>query len=99
MFTGQSGNGPFSARLGRSVENLENRLIDFLLYENAPGRTVILSFPEDIDIDAFVVRALSKTPATNVVRPNDPEVVVHSTTIHAWKSIIVSKTLSNFSIF
>lgn len=87
VFTGQSGNGPFSARFGRCVENLENHLIDFLRYENAHSRTVILSFPEGIDIDDFVARALSKTPVANVVRPNDPKVVVHSTTIHAWKSI------------
>jgi hypothetical protein len=93
VFTGQSGNGPFSARFGQCVENLEDRLIDFLRYENAHNRTVILSFPEGIDIDDFVARALSQTPMANVVRPNDPEVVVHSTTIHAWKSILADGEL------
>lgn len=93
IFTGQSSNGPFSARFGRRVENLENRLIDFLRYENAHGRTVILSFPEDMDIDDFVAQALSNTPMVNIVRLNDPQVVVHSTTIYAWKSILADGEL------
>jgi hypothetical protein len=93
VFTGQSGNGPFSARFGRCVENLEDRLIDFLRYENAHNRTVILSFPKDIDIDDLLARALLKTPRGNVVRPNDPPVVVHSTTTHAWESISADEEL------
>ena len=87
FFTGAAGNGLFSARFGRRVDHLENRLIDFLRYENSHGRTVILSFPEDVDIDGFVARALSRTPDANTVRSNDPLVVVHSTTMDAWESI------------
>jgi hypothetical protein len=97
-FTGKSGDGPFSARFGRRVENLENRLIDFLRYENAHGRTVILSFPQDIDVDAFVARALSRTPEANIVRPGDPKVIVHSTALPAWESILADGELKAASL-
>jgi hypothetical protein len=85
--TGKSGAGPFSARFGRRVEHLATRLIDFLRYENAQGRTVILSFPDDINIDGFVAQALSQMPGPGVVRPEDPEIIVHSTTREAWRNI------------
>jgi hypothetical protein len=42
FFTGKCGDGPFSVRCGRRVAHLENRLIDFLHYENGQGRTAIL---------------------------------------------------------
>ncbi len=87
FFTGRSGDGPFSARFGRRVAHLENRLIDFLCYENAHNRTVILLFPEGVDVERFVARALSQTPHASVVRADDPEVIVHSTTLAAWESI------------
>ena len=85
FFTGKCGDGPFSVRCGRRVAHLENRLIDFLHYENGQGRTAILLFPQGIDVDCFVAQALSQTPNTSVVRPDDPEVVIHSTTLVAWE--------------
>ena len=85
FMTGKAGRGPFSARFGRRVQHLEAHLIDFIRYENEQGRIVILSFPEDIDIDQFVERALSPNPA--VVRPEDPNIIVHSTTVDAWQKI------------
>ena len=85
--TGKSGDGPFSARFGRRVEHLETRLIDFLRYENAQGRIVILSFPGDIDIDCYVTQALSRMPNPDAVRPDDPAIIIHSTTLDAWEKI------------
>lgn len=73
-------------------------MIDFLRYENAHGRTVILSFPKDIDVDGFVARALSCTPEANIVRPGDPKVVVHSTTLPAWESILADGELKAASL-
>ena len=86
--TGQNGDGPFSARFGRQVAHLELRLADFLRYEHAHHRTVILSFPEDMDGDTYVAQALSRTPAAHIVRPEDPPVIVHTTTLRAWESIL-----------
>jgi hypothetical protein len=85
--TGTSGDGPFSARFGRRVDHLETRLIDFLRYEDAHGRTVILSFPGDMDIDGYVTQALSRMPDPDAVRPDDPEIIIHSTTVDAWRKI------------
>jgi hypothetical protein len=87
FMTGRVDTGPFSARFGRRVKHLEVRLIDFLRYENGQGRTVILSFPEDMDIDQYIEEAQSKVLGLNVVRPDDPKIVVHSTTLEAWKTI------------
>jgi hypothetical protein len=85
--TGQSGRGPFAARLGRRVAHLPERLADFLRYEGRHGRTVILSFPPEVDPREYLARALAGTPASGVVRAYDPGVVVHATTAEAWQSI------------
>jgi hypothetical protein len=87
FITGKSGDGPFTARFGRRVENLEARLIDYLRYENNQGRTVILSFPDDIEIDRYVSQALARMPDPDAVRPDDPKIIVHSTTADAWRII------------
>lgn len=85
--TGKSGEGPFSARFGRRVPHLRQRLADFLRYESAHGRTVIVAFPEDVDPRARVAQALAATPPPHVVRPEDPKIIVHATTVGAWQSI------------
>jgi hypothetical protein len=85
--TGRGANGLFAVRLGRRVEHLENRLADYLRYESAHGRTVILSFPPDVEVDGLVARALACTPEAGVVRPSDGRVVVHSTSLSAWRRI------------
>jgi hypothetical protein len=93
FITGRSGQGPFCARFGKGVSCLENRLADFLRYECAHGRTVILSAPADIDVDRFVASALDVTPPPDVVRSHDSHIIVHSTTQRAWASIRVAGAL------
>ena len=78
---------PSRLRADRHVPHLQNRLIDFLHYENAHGRTVILLFPKGVDVDAAVAQALARTPHADVVRPDDPAFIVHSTTLAAWEMI------------
>jgi len=95
FMTGRVGAGSFSARFGRQVEHLEARLIDFIRYENGQGRIVILSFPDDMDIDQYIQRAQSMTPEPHVVRSNDPKVIVHSTTLEAWKKICMDGQLKS----
>jgi hypothetical protein len=87
IFTGKSGKGPFSARFGRQVPNIPERLVDFLKYENTHGRRVILSFPSKMDVDEYVTQVLASTPDSNIVRPEDPAILIHATTQVAWKSI------------
>jgi hypothetical protein len=87
LITGRVGAGSFSARFGRRVKHLESRLIDFIQYENKQGRTVILSFPEDIEIDPYIERARAIVSNPDVVRLEDPKVIIHSTTLEAWNKI------------
>jgi len=87
IMTGRVGTGSFSARFGRRVKHLEASLIDFIHYENRYGRMVILSFPEDMNIDRFIERAQYIVPGPDIVRPEDPKVIVHSTTLEAWNKI------------
>jgi hypothetical protein len=95
IMTGQVGSGSFSARFGRQVKYLEARLIDFLRYENEQGRTVILSFPEDMDVDHYIKQAESLISNPNVVRPDDPKTIVHSTTLEAWNEICADGQLKS----
>lgn len=71
----------------RTVENLDVRIADFLRYENNHGRKVIISCPEDMDVDGFVQNALQHFPESSIIRPNDPKWLVHSTTLDAWENI------------
>lgn len=87
IVTGKNGQGPFSARLGRRVPDLKERLVDFLKYENSYGRLVILSFPPLMDVDEYVTQALASMPDSNAVRPEDPTILIHATTQAAWESI------------
>jgi hypothetical protein len=87
FFTGRSERGLWGARLGRKVTGLKERLVDFLQYENAHGRKVILSFPPDIDVDHFVKQAFDQVNEMDAIRPNDPQIIIHSTTLKAWDKI------------
>lgn len=93
IFTGKSGKGPFSSRFGRQVPDLAERLVDFLKYENAHGRRVILSFPPKMDVDEYVTQALAHAPVSNTVRPEDPAILIHATTQAAWENIQADRAL------
>ena len=86
-FTGKVQNGPFSARLGRGVNHLQKRLADFIRYENSHRHNLILAFPADIDPDPYIAQAQANTPPSHQIRPEDPAIIVHSTTPNAWDHI------------
>lgn len=96
--TGQSGQGPFSARFGRNTPHLAQHLADFLRYEQKKGRRVILQSPPDIDTEAYAAQALSITPAPDIIRPEDPPILVHSTRAAAWQRIQADGTLKAASL-
>ncbi len=97
-FCGGGTSSLYTIGIGCEVANLESRLADFLHYENRCGRNVILSFPANMDIDAFVDEALANTPAQDVIRESDPKWVVHSTNLEAWDSIQRDGGLKSLSI-
>jgi len=86
-FNGRGANGLYVFCPGHSCGNLEERLADFLRYESAHGRRVIVAAPSDIDVDALVKRSLLNTPDGRVVRRTDPRWVVHSTPLESWRGI------------
>ena len=85
MGTGK--NGLFAYQFGRRARDIKGKLADFLRYESAHNRNVIISFPDGIDVDAFVADALATTPEPHVVRETDPRYAVHSTHAGAAKHI------------
>ena len=97
-FCGSGKNSLYTCRTDYRATNSERRLADFLRYENKHGRNVILSFPDEMDVDTIVDRALTKTPTQNVIREDDPRWVVHSTNLEAWDSIQHDGGLRSLSI-
>lgn len=93
IFIGKSGKGPFSSRFGRQVPNLTEHLVDFLKYENAHERQVILSFFPKMDVHEYITQALASTPDSNTVRSKDPVILIHATTQAAWESIQADQAL------
>lgn len=84
---GTGDNGLYCFLAGRRVRDSETRLADFLKYENAHGRKVILSFPPDIAADEFVIHAIENAPNPTAIRSDDPRWLVHSTSLQAWEMI------------
>ena len=94
---GQSRSGLFHYLLGRQVAGLELRLADFLRYENAYGREVIVACPADVDIDSLAASALENTPTGAIIRKNDSRWLVHSATLETWELIRESGCLKSFA--
>lgn len=86
-YYGRGPNGLFAFCAGRLCPRLQERLADFLRYESEHAREVILAAPAHMELDLFVRQALDDTPVGAVVRPLDPNWVVHSTTLDRWKVI------------
>jgi len=77
--------------IGSCYTGIETRLADFLKYENAHGRKVIVSFPPDTD--AVVTQALAETPDRSEIRPDDSRWWVHSTPLPNWEKIQACREL------
>ena len=85
------------AAFGRRCEEVEQRLSDFLHYETAHGRNVIVSGPLDISAEVLVNRALALPLSPTAIRSADPRWVVHSTTLEAWTAIQSCGALCSFA--
>jgi len=83
----RSRSGCFRCTVGMENDSLLMSTGDFLRYESAHGRTVIVSCPDDLDIDELVRKAIRQTPAPTVVRAADPRWLVHSTPRERWPII------------
>ncbi len=92
---GRRENGLYCASFGRKVQNLENRVADFLRYEAAQGRRTMVASQFELEIDAFLNDCLTRTPEAATVRASDPRYVVHSTSQEAWASISQDKILKS----
>jgi hypothetical protein len=97
-FCGAGENSLYTFRLGHESPTLKTRLADFMRYNKAHHRSIILSFPDDIDADAFIAEALHATPEQNVIREEDPKWIVHSTNLEAWESIKADGCLMALSL-
>ncbi|MCE5237663.1 hypothetical protein LLH23_04135 [bacterium] len=90
--------GLYVVRLGRRCEHITRRLGDFLRYECAHGRRVIVAGTAEISPEALVARALAETPEPDLLRDDDPPWMVHSTTPEAWAAIEACGELRAFAI-
>jgi hypothetical protein len=88
------GSGAFVFTLHRFVENMDQRIFDFIEYENLFGRRVLLGTNYDLDIKKYIKRLHCETQRYKV-RKSDPAVLVHSTTTHSWQSIMQDMTLKS----
>ncbi len=79
--------------LGLANHDTPPRLADFLRYEAAQGRRVLVQAPSGTDVDSLVAAALAANPAGPVVRPTDARYLVHSTPRAAWPQIAAAGEL------
>ncbi len=94
---GRSKAGLFCQGMYLSDTWLAANVADFLRYESAHGRNVILAAPPSVDLPTFVAEGLACTPTGPVVRPKDEPVVVHSTPPAAWEMIQASGCMKSLA--
>lgn len=87
-YNGRQANGLYSARFGRTTPLLTHRIADFLRYETAMGRTTLIYSEYACDLDRVVRESLETTPAPDLPRDYDPPIVVHSTPLDRFRSIV-----------
>lgn len=81
-------------KYGQNNEEYKSHIIDFIRYENANGRTVILDTEFGQEIEILIKALIDVTPFPGIIRKTDPEYVLHSTSIDAWNKI---KTLGEIT--
>lgn len=81
---GKASSGLFHMRFGPNVDRLEGHLADFLRYEPAHGRRVIVACS---DADDLVRRALAAHPDGGYFSRRELKWLVHSTDLDAWRMI------------
>lgn len=87
IVNGRHPRGQYHVAVGQRCQDPEERLGDFLRYETAHGRKVIVACPPEVPVAALVAAALVRTAPGSEVRPGDPQWVVHSTPREAWQAI------------
>ncbi|MDC7223558.1 MAG: hypothetical protein PQJ60_07430 [Spirochaetales bacterium] len=90
----RSKTGVFTFCLHRFVEDLDQRVFDFIEYESLFGRKVFLGTNFDFDIKKYLAHLHCENKRFKI-RKNDPAVLVHSTTTKAWESIKQDMTLKS----
>ena len=85
--------GLFHCQIGCNSPKFTIVLGDFLSYESAHGRTVILTCPEDMNANELVQHALANVHDVSFVRNDDPKFMVHSTLPDRWEKIKTSGAL------
>ena len=78
----------FCHYFGLQDATLIPRLADYLRYEEAQHRNMIVSCPLHTSHERLVTQALEETPSQNRVRKSDPRWIVHSTTLERGKRIL-----------
>ena len=79
--------GLYCCQIGSNCPNLTLILADYITYESMHGRTVIIAAPAGTDVELMIKTAMTEYPRTSVVRPDDGEWAVHSTTLSRWERI------------
>jgi len=87
-FTGTAGTDLFTYQFSKTEPFLQEKLADFIRYENSHSRKVIVSGPKEMGIPQFIDYALSSTPPPHKIRNSDQRYVVHSTTRANGESIL-----------
>ena len=94
---GAGRNGLFAFHIWVGLTDVQERVADFVRYENEHGRVPIVALPERLSGRRFVDEALSQVSAAPLVRDSDPRWVVHSTSEGAWRGIQSDEALRALS--
>jgi len=86
IMNGTSRSGIFHVIFNTQVRDRNQRIIDFITYENGFGRTVIVGSDHIDDLAEFMA-SLEGESDPCLPRANDPRILVHSTSREAWDSI------------
>ena len=86
FINGTSKSGLYNVIMHKKVEDLDQKVLDFLHYENQFKRTVILGSNYNLNIKKYI-DSIGSAYNPYEIRTSDPIYLVHSTNLTAWKSI------------
>ncbi len=83
---GTSTSGLYNVVMHKNVDHMDQKVADFIHYENYFNRSVILASNYELNIERYI-ESIQDDGDLYKIRDSDPEYLVHSTNLIAWKSI------------
>ena len=97
MLVGKNDYGVYTVKRNKNFDGWEMSVCDFIGFYETRGKNIGLSIGSE-DLDRAVKLYNGHKYNDAFLRENEPDVLIHSTTLENWKSIVKDKCLKSWKI-